>query len=192
MSMKQIADWALDTATQQGAAFADVRIVDHRQRTLATKSAKVGHAAGSESLGLGVRVLVDDAWGFASSDDLSRASIERTAGRAVEIARASAQVKEHPVRLAPEKPVKIEWATPCRVDPFSTSVEQNLDLLMRIDAELMSVPGITLAESMLNLGRYEQWFYSSEGSAIHQTRYSTGAGFTTFSFQGAEIQKRSY
>ena len=192
MSMKQIAAWALDTATQQGASFADVRIVDHRQRTLATKNGKVGHAASNESLGLGVRVLVSDAWGFASSDDLSRASIERTAGRAVEIARASARVKEHPVRLAPEKPVRIEWATPCKIDPFSTSVEQNLDLLMRIDAELMAVPGITLAESMLNLGRYEQWFYSSEGADIHQTRYSTGAGFTTFSFQGAEIQKRSY
>src|SRR5215469_1429715 len=191
-SMKQIADWALDTATQQGASYADARIVDHRQRALATKNGKVGHAASNESLGIGVRVLVDDSWGFAASDDLGREAVERTAGRALEIARASARVKEQPVRLAPEKPVKVEWATPCKIDPFSTSVEQNLDLLMRIDAELMAVPGITLAESMLSLGRYEQWFYSSEGSDIHQTRYITGAGFTTFSFQGAEIQKRSY
>src|SRR5579864_8739119 len=138
MGMKQIADWALDTATKRGASYADVRIVDDRQRTLATKNGKVGHAASGESLGIGVRVIVDDSWGFAAVDHLGRESVERTAAHAVEIARASARVKEHPVRLAPEPVVTAEWATPCKVDPFSTSIEENLDLLMRTDAELLS------------------------------------------------------
>jgi TldD protein len=190
--MKHIADWALNTATQRGAGYADVRIVDDRQRALGTKNGKVGNAASLESLGIGVRVLVNDAWGFASTDDLGREAVERTAAQAVAIARASARVKEQPVRLAPEPAVKAEWATPCRIDPFTTSIEQNLELLMKIDAELLAVPGITLAESNLHFGRYEQWFYSSEGSDIHQTRYITGAGFAAFSFAGTEIQKRSY
>ncbi|HLW53638.1 MAG TPA: TldD/PmbA family protein [Candidatus Angelobacter sp.] len=190
--MKQIADWALNAATGRGASYADVRIVDDRQRALATKNGKVGHAASGESLGIGVRVLVDDSWGFAAADNLGRDAVECTAGHAVEIARASATVKEHPVQLAPEPAVKVDWATPCKIDPFSTSIEQNLDLLLRVDAELLAVTGVTLAESSMRLGRYEQWFYSSEGSDIHQTRYITGAGFAAFSFQGSEIQKRSY
>ena len=190
--MKHIADWALNTATQRGASYADARIVDDRQRSLATKNGKVGHAASGESLGVGVRVLVNESWGFAASDDLDRESVERTAAQAVEIARASARVKEHPVRLAAESPVKIEWAGPCRIDPFTTSIEQNLDLLMKVDAELLSVQGVTLAESSMHFGRYEQWFYSTEGSEIHQTRNITGAGFAVYSFQGSEIQKRSY
>jgi TldD protein len=192
MSMKQIADWALNTATGRGASYADARIVDDRHRALATKNGKVGQAASSESLGIGVRVLVDDAWGFAASDSLDREAVDSAAAQAVEIARASARVKEQPVRLAPEPAVKVEWASPCKIDPFTTSIEQNLDLLMKIDSELLAVPGITLAESNLHFGRHEQWFYSSEGSEIHQTRHITGAGFTSFSFQGAEIQKRSY
>ncbi|HWG87221.1 MAG TPA: TldD/PmbA family protein, partial [Candidatus Acidoferrales bacterium] len=192
MSMKNVAEWALNIAEQRGATYADVRIVDDRQRTLATKNGKVGHAASSDSLGVGVRVIVNDSWGFASSDDLRRESVERTATKAVEIAKASARVKEHPVRLAPEGAAKVEWATPCKIDPFTTSVEQNLDLLTRIDKELLSVQGVTLAESSLHMGRYEQWFYSSEGSDIHQTRYVTGSGFVAYSFAGTEIQKRSY
>jgi TldD protein len=192
MTMKHIADWALDTATQRGASYADARIVDDRQRSLATKNGKVGHAASGESLGVGVRVLVNDSWGFAASDDLERESVERTAAQAVEIAKASARVKEHPVRLATEPAVKIEWASPCRIDPFTTSIEQNLDLLMKVDAELLSVQGVTLAESSMHFGRYEQWFYSTEGSRIHQTRNITGAGFAAYSFQGSEIQKRSF
>src|SRR6266404_5922144 len=121
--MKQIAAWALDTAASRGASYVDVRVVDDRHRSLATKNGKVGHAASSESLGVGVRVIVDDSWGFASTDDLSREAVERTAAEAVEIAKASARVKESPVLLAPEPPVKIEWATPYKIDPFTTSVE---------------------------------------------------------------------
>lgn len=192
MAMKQISDWAINTATSRGASYADARIVDDRQRSLASKNGKVGHAASSESLGIGVRVLVNGSWGFASTDDLSREAVDRTAARAVEIGKASSRVKEMPIQLAPEPAVKIEWAGPCKIDPFSTSIDQNLDLLMKIDAELLSVAGVTLAESNLHLRRYEQWFYSSEGSDIHQTRHVTGAGFAALSFQGTEIQKRSY
>ena len=190
--MKHIADWALNTATQRGATYVDVRIVDERQRSLATKNGKVGHAASGESLGTGIRVLVDESWGFAATDDMSREAIERTAAKAVDIARASAKVKEHPIRLAPEPAAKIEWSTPCKIDPFTTSIEENLDLLMKIDHELLSVKGVTLGESSLHLSRYEQWFYSSEGSDIHQRRTTTGAGFSAISFEGTEIQKRSY
>ena len=116
MSMKQIADWALNIVAERG-GYADVRIVDHRQRSLATKNGKVGHAASAETLGIGIRVLVNDAWGFASTDDLSRASVEKTAAQALEIAKASASVKEEPVRLAPEPPAKIEWSSPYKIDP---------------------------------------------------------------------------
>jgi len=54
------------------------------------------------------------------------------------------------------------------------------------------VKGITLAETNLNFNREEQWFISSEGASIHQTKYSTGAGYAAYAFAGNELQKRSY
>src|ERR1700675_4600302 len=69
-----------------------------------------------------------------------------------------------------------EWTTPFKVDPFTTSVEQNLDLLLRVDAEMRAIAGVTLAETGMNFQREESWFLSFEGSDIHQTKYSTGAG----------------
>jgi TldD protein len=44
----------------------------------------------------------------------------------------------------------------------------------------------------MNFQREESWFLSSEGADIHQTKYSTGAGYTAYAFAGSEIQKRSY
>ena len=190
--MRQVADWGLNTATMRGASYADVRIVAQRGRALTTKNGRVGSASDAESLGMSVRVIADRAWGFAASAELSRSAVEATAAHAVEIARASTRVKRGEVKLAPEKPVVAEWTTPYKVDPFSVSVEQNIDLLLKIDAELRSVAGITLAEANLNFNREEQWFASTEGSDIHQTKLSTGAGFAAYAFAGNEIQKRSY
>jgi TldD protein len=190
--MKDLASLALDLASQRGATYADLRIIDDRSRALATKNGKIGNASHSRSEGCNVRVIVDGAWGFASSAALDKAAIETTAAHAVAIARASAKVKRHDVKLVPEKAVIAEWTTPHRIDPFSTSIEQNLALLQKIDSELRSVKGVTLAETNMNFRREEQWFYSSEGSDIHQTKVTTGAGYVAYSFAGSEIQKRSY
>ncbi len=190
--MKFVADWALDVAHHLGASYADVRVADDRHRGLSTKNGKVGSASVAESLGFGVRVIADGAWGFAASDDLGRAAVEATAARAVEIAKASSRVKLHDVHLAPEKAMTAEWTSPFRIDPFSTSVEQNIELLLKVDSELRSVPGVTLAETNLNFRREEQWFFSSEGANIHQTKYTTGTGYAAHAFAGSEIQKRSY
>src|SRR6202050_2490305 len=190
--MKHVASWALNVAAPRGATYADVRVVAQRSRALTTKNGKVGTASDSESVGMSVRAIVDGAWGFAASADLGRGAVEATAARAVEIARSSARVKREDVQLAAEKPVAAEWSTPYKVDPFTVSVEQNIELLLKIDAELRSVAGITLAETNLNFNREEQWFVSSDGADINQTKLSTGAGYAAYAFAGSEIQKRSY
>jgi TldD protein len=190
--MQDVARWALNIANLRGATYADARVVDDRNRALTTKNGKVGSASVSESLGIGIRVVVDGAWGFSASDDLGREAVEATAARAVEIAKASARVKKDAVRLAPEKPGVAEWTTPYKIDPFTTSVEQNIALLLKIDAELRSVAGVTLAETNMNFRREESWFLCSEGADIHQTKYSSGAGYAALAFAGSDIQKRSY
>ena len=190
--MKSSAPLAIDTAAARGATYADARVVATRSRSLTTKNGRVGHASEFDSVGIGIRVVAGGAWGFAATAELSRSAVEATAARAVEIAQASARVKLENVRLAHEPPAIAEWTTPYKVDPFSTPVEQNLDLLLKADAEMNSVVGVTLTETGMNFVREESWFLSSEGADIHQTKYSTGAGHTAYAFAGNEIQKRSY
>src|SRR5262249_46288389 len=158
-SMKDIAGWALETAKVRGANPCEVRIVHERNRALATKNGRIGNAQDSETIGAGIRVLAEGAWGFSATQDLSRNGIQRWAANAVEIAKASARVKTHDVRLAPEPPAEVGWNSPCVIDPFAISVERNIELLMRIDGILRGVAGITLAETNMNFRRYEQWFF---------------------------------
>lgn len=190
--MKEQAQQALDTARARGATYADARAMDIRQRYLSTKNGESGQVRDSESQGLGIRVIADGGWGFASTQDLSRASVDAAAARAVEIARATALSKKRNVRLAPESKVVDRWEGPCKVDPFGIPVSTCLDLMLKVDAELRKVKGITLAEASMDFRRIDQLFLSSEGSEIRQVKTQTGAGFVATSFAGNEIQRRSY
>jgi len=190
--MKEIARWALDTANAHGATYADVRLVDLRQRYLSTKNGRPAQVRESQSIGVGVRVVAEGAWGFAATDDLARASIDRTAARAVEIARASATAKKRDVKLAKEPKIIDRWEAPCRIDPFSIPVSTCLELMLEVDAELRRVKGVTLAEASMDFRRIEQLFLSTAGSEIDQVKTQTGAGFVATSFAGSEIQRRSY
>jgi TldD protein len=190
--MKQLALKALDAALQPGVGYADARAVESWERDLSTKNGKPGQVSSAESAGLGIRVLADGCWGFAATDDLSKPGVESAARLAVAIARASALAKKRDVVLAPEDKYEATWVSPCRIDPFTVPVEEQLALLMSIDVELRRNPAITLAQTSMTFHRDRQVFVSSLGSVIDQTRTFSGAGFEAVSFRESEIQKRSY
>lgn len=190
--MRDLALRALDLVCRSGVTYAEVRAEDIRDQSLGTKNGKISAASVSSSVGIAIRVLRNGSWGFAATDDLSSAGLERAAALALSIAEASSMVRSENVVLAPEPVHKAVWVSPCRLDPFAVSVEQKLNLLLAVDAELRRTPGVTLAETSMSFQRRSQWFVSSEGSDIHQVRTTSGAGFSAFSFHGDEIQKRSY
>src|SRR6202050_1776363 len=94
---------ALDTARLRGAKYADVRVRHLRQRDLTTKNGQVGTLAQSESIGLGIRVLASGAWGFASTDRLTREGVSACAAQAVSIAKASGIAKGKEVGMGNEE-----------------------------------------------------------------------------------------
>src|SRR2546430_9938407 len=138
---------ALDTAKLRGATYGDVRVMHLRQRDLTTKNGQVGTLAQSESLGLGIRVLANGAWGFASTDRLTREGLAACAAQAVSIAKASALAKRSEVVLAPEKAYVDSWQSPFRKDPFEIPLETQLALVLAADPEIRPGKGVTPAEN---------------------------------------------
>src|SRR5580698_2257453 len=183
---------ALDTARLRGATYADVRMMHLRQRDLTTKNGQVGTLAQSESIGIGIRALANGAWGFASTDRLTREGVAACAAQAVSIAKASALAKRSEVVMAPEEAYVDSWQSPFRKDPFEIPLETQLALLLAADAEMRRVKGVTLTEADLQFRKIDSWFASSIGSRIHQRKVISGCGIGATSFQGEEIQKRSY
>src|SRR6516225_10395756 len=190
--MWDLTAFALNTAKLRGAAYADARMMHLRQRDLTTKNGQVGTLAQSESVGIGIRVLANGAWGFASTDRLTREGVAACAAQAVSIAKASALAKRNNVVLAPENAYVDSWQSPFRKDPFEIPLEAQLALLLAADGEMRKVKGVTLTETNMQFRKIDSWFASSGGSRIHQRKVISGCGIGATSFQGEEIQKRSY
>jgi TldD protein len=190
--MKDLALQALGAAAGAGVTYADVRALEIRDRQITTKNGKIGHASGNESIGIGIRVLASGCWGFAATDDLTSSGIESTAALAREIARASTAARKEDVILAPEQKYEATWVSPCRIDPFSISIDRQLAELLAVDAELRHTDSVTLAETSMHFERRRQVFASTLGSLIDQTRYTAGTGFSALSYKDGEIQRRSY
>jgi TldD protein len=190
--MQQIVLRALELATQRGVQYADVRLVESRSQDLSTRNGRVSQVADTESAGMGIRLLIDGGWGFAATDDLTPAGIEKAIYKARAIARASTLALGSAVRLAPEPVHQASWESPCRVDPLSISVSQKLAHLLAVDEALRAHKAVTLTETSFHTTRTRQWFANSEGSVISQTRTMTGAGCACHVFQDGDLQKRSY
>src|SRR5215471_16107357 len=121
--MKDFAMRALGTASTLGARYADVRIIISRNQSVAVKNGKVEALNDFESIGFGVRVLVGDAWGFASSAEITAPEVDRITALAVKTALASAMVPGKAVNLGQPVTSTGRYVTPVQTDPFSVSLE---------------------------------------------------------------------
>src|SRR2546428_13627742 len=54
------------------------------------------------------------------------------------------------------------------------------------------VKGVTVTETDSQFRKIRSWFAPNIGSRIHQRKVISGCGLAATSFQGQEIQKRSY
>jgi TldD protein len=190
--MKDLALRALDAVSKRGVSYADVRVIETRDREITTKNGKPAHVGSGESVGIGIRVLAFGCWGFASTDELSNEGIEACAARAYDIARSGTAAKKQDIVLAPEEKFEAAWVSPIDVDPFLVPVDRQLATLLAVDTELRRDPQISLAEGSMHFERRRQMFVSTLGSVIDQTRYLSGAGFSALCYEDNEIQKRSY
>ena len=182
---------ALDAATD-GATYADVRAVRLESEAITVRDETVESLDRSESVGFGVRVLADGAWGFAASAELSREEANRVARLALEVARASATVQKKRVELVPEPVHQGSWSSPVAKDPFAVPLEERIGLLGAAIREINSVDGVSFGRGTMDLIRQHTWFASSEGSSIEQTVVHTGAGIEATCVENGEVQQRSY
>src|SRR6266487_3010550 len=113
--MRELCAIAVDAATGAGADYADARVVRKRSQLVATKSGRVERLTDSESEGIGVRVLVGGAWGFACDRRLSADGARDAALRACTFARAAPG--KHSRQLASVTPASGTHRTPVERDP---------------------------------------------------------------------------
>ena len=177
-TLLRVIDAALSTAKKNGASYADIRIHRRRDEWVSVRDDHVSGVSDFEKYGIGIRVLCNGAWGFASSSKVESPDAERAATLACAMAKANALVLERKVELAPNPPHVDVWQTPLEKDPFKIPVADKADLLLEVSSKLLAVKGVSFVES--SIGSRLEWklFASTDGALIEQRITRLGPSYT--------------
>jgi TldD protein len=190
--VNELIDLALDAAQSGGAAYADIRLVERETESLTVKNCALEAADSDRSIGFGVRVLVDGAWGFSGSSTIERDEVSRVAREAVSVARASGLARRDRVILDDTPPVVASYQTPFDEDPFSVSLDEKLRILFEADAGMGGVTGVSVRSGSIDAARELKTFASTEGARIEQRLMEVGAGIEATAVNDSEVQQRSF
>jgi len=180
---------AVAAATAAGAEYADARVVLKREQLVASKNGRVDRMADAESEGIGVRVLVNGAWGFACDRRLTDAGAENAATRACTFARAAAG--RHSRALAPVEPRQGRHESSVARDPFAVPLADKVELCLRADAALQG-EDVVVRQVMVRARREHKLLLSSEGTEVEQILTECGAGMDCAASRDGVFQLRSY
>src|SRR5690606_11538231 len=187
-SQADIVTQALDAARDAGASYADARVGRYRRQGVSTRERQITGVSDTESYGLGVRVLVDGAWGFAGTSDLSPDGVQQAAREAARIARAGKRVQKRPVELAPLAAQRGEWKTPVRGERWEWHMEEKVGWLFAANEAALGVPNVRFVTSGMRLLREEKTLGPTDGTLVTQTFYRVGPSFTATAIAQGDFQ----
>jgi TldD protein len=161
---------ALNAAKMAGAEYADVRIGRYRANFVQTREQQIVNVADTDSMGCGVRALVDGTWGFGATRTLTKDGVAGAAKTAAAVAKATRVGRDKAVQLAPAAPAKdVSWQNAFQIDPWTIPIEQKADLLLKANAAAMKATNVKFVFSAMFFRKEERNYANTDGSVVTQT-----------------------
>ncbi len=169
-TIKELMMTGLNAAKSAGAGYADVRIGRQRQNFVFTREQQIRNVVDTDSMGCGIRALVDGTWGFAATRVLTKDGVSAAAKEAVSIAKANRSARDRPVVLTPNPSTPNGvWKSAFTKDPWEISVEEKASLLLKANAEALKVKGVKFIFSGLFFVKEDRSYANSDGTVTTQT-----------------------
>jgi TldD protein len=167
---EQIAQQAVAAAVRAGAHYAEARLTHTDVHHMGFGKPGTWY----ETRGVGVRVLIDGAWGFAGTSGTEGVDVEELARNAIVQAKTNARGQQQPAKLDQVTPAVGRWATPVKIDPFTVPIEEKLAALQYwLDYSVEVGYSLDVLSSWIAFVRQERTLATSEGTRCSQTVYES-------------------
>ena len=184
---------AMNTAESLGADYADIRIQRTEYESIFLRNLSLKNTSNNLIYGYGIRVLKDGAWGFAHSNLFSKENVELTVKKAMEISRNSAKIKNGKgISLAYERSYIDKYKTPIKIDPFTISLKEKVDLLLEINRTMLNYDKIKFAVASLTCQKEHKLFASTIGTRLETETTYLAPYFMANAVDNGDSQSRSY
>ncbi len=171
LPLAALSDAAISAGKAAGASHVDVRIERTRSGLLALRDTDLQSQSDETVFGIGVRVIVNGAWGFASSPDVSIATAKKMAEIAVSMAKTSKPLSTEEVTLTPE-PVYAnqQWVSAYEIDPFAVTDLEKISRLTDLSATLLKSSNVNHTSAQSMYVKEQKHYADSYGTSTTQQR----------------------
>lgn len=170
--MLELMDSLIKRAQKIGASYADVRYQSGISSTITIENGLLKRYETNELAGIGIRVIVDKAMGFASSTVLDPRLLSKKVTQAVKLAKTIKKRAEITV-LSETKTKKKSSKSPFTKEPDSIFHEERISIALDANKAAMT-EGIRTSTTRLGWFHERRLFLSSEGSEITTETMMTG------------------
>ncbi len=191
--MKGVVQSLVDRAKRAGVTFADARAVEEFGTNVRRQDRRTDQLSGGTSLGVGIRVLLHGAWGFASTNSLEPSDLQKALDTALEMAKASAVRLGEPGVVAQLGPVEAEVVTDFDVDPRQVSVADKMEVVKRLEDAAADRVGPQLANSTASYSDavMREVVANTNGTLVDNTIVRTSCSVGVVAVDG-EIRQRDW
>jgi len=185
-----LVDLAVDHARSKGASYAEARYEQQDPENFILKNGVLDALYVGQDRGIGVRVLVNGALGFAATNSLSKPDVRRIVDDAIKAAKASRRKSK--ITFAQEDAITMNWSIPEQRKLASVPVDEKIEEMRAVDRDLMGL-GYKIAARYFNLSdnRIEKFFANSEGSRIHSTSPRLRVFYFLTVVEGSNVEQTS-
>jgi TldD protein len=165
---------AVDHARTLGASYSDARYEVRSDKGLLLENGSIEHFASAHESGIGIRVIVDGAWGFyASANPKSADDVKNVAEKAFKLARSASTNVRRKAVLADAKVYDDNVKFPFKKDPRD-AMNELVEIAKDCDKIIRST-GSRIHRSSISVGYAytEKVFANSDGSRIMQRYVDT-------------------
>ncbi len=171
LPLSNFADAAISAAKSAGASHVDVRIERTRSGYLSLRDAKPETQLDNTNFGIGVRVIVDGAWGFASAPSVDLDIAKALALKAVAMAKTSKPLSTEFVSLASEPVYSNQmWVSAYEIDPFDVSDSEKNHRLAELSLRLLKSNSVNHASARTHFVKEQKYYADSYGTSTTQQR----------------------
>ncbi|MBT3940566.1 TldD/PmbA family protein [Candidatus Woesearchaeota archaeon] len=162
------AEFCIKLAQKLGASYSEARLENSYGDGYALKNGTPEPAGFSEETGIGIRVVVNGALGFASTNKIDKTSLKGLVTNAVRSAKRASIVNDQKIVLVPEKTCRDSVVKKQAVSFKSISAKQKLAYLQKIDKALLAL-GVNVPQRdySIDTSVSKKYFINSEGSKIY-------------------------
>jgi TldD protein len=171
LPLQAVSDAAIQSGLSLGASHVDVRIERVRTGVLQMRDTSPESQTDESVTGVGVRVIVNGAWGFACSPEISTTKAYELAKVAVAMAITSGPLSTEKIALAPEPVYASQtWVSEYEIDPFDISGEEKIARLADLNGRLLKSSTVTNASAFSMFVKEQKHYADSYGTSTTQQR----------------------